>query len=288
LSLVNVPILLPGREPYGVLQVDLREPREFGQEDIQFLRTYAMVLGPVIDRLHKARDLVRTSERYRLIVENARDYAIFLTDEEDIITDWLPGAAAVFGWTEKEVLGKPSEILFTPEDREAGQPEKEFDTARREGKAPNVRWHIRKDGTRVFIDGQTTALKSPDGTIHGFMKIGQDVTQRRKWEEQQQVLVAELQHRTRNIIAVVRSLCNKTAQASADLADFRSRFRDRLGAFALVQGLLSRLESTDGVAFEELIAAQLAAMDDHGERVKLDGPRGVKLRSSLMKQKISL
>ena len=279
-ALVNVPILLPGRKPYGVLQVDVREPREFGYEDIQFLRTYAMVLGPVIDRLHKARDLAYTTEKYRLIVENARDYAIFLTDEEDIITDWLPGAASIFGWTEKEILGRPSENLFTPEDREAGQPEKEFDTARREGKAPNVRWHIRKDGTRVFIDGQTTALKSPDGTIHGFMKIGQDVTDRREWEEQQQILVAELQHRTRNLIAVVRSLAEKTAQASTDLMDFRSRFRDRLDALALVQGLLSQLESNERVSFDELIYAQLAALDGHGERVKLDGPPGVKLRSS--------
>jgi GAF domain-containing protein len=52
-ALVNVPIFLPGGQPYGLLQVDSREPREFAEEDIQFLRTYATILGPVIDRLHK-------------------------------------------------------------------------------------------------------------------------------------------------------------------------------------------------------------------------------------------
>ncbi|WP_230533429.1 sensor histidine kinase [Microvirga roseola] len=56
-AIVNVPIFLPGGEPYGLLQVDSREPRDFGDEDIEFLRTYATILGPVIDRLHKAHSL---------------------------------------------------------------------------------------------------------------------------------------------------------------------------------------------------------------------------------------
>lgn len=56
-ALVNVPIFLPGGKPYGLLQVDSRRPREFAQEDIEFLRTYATILGPVIDRLHKAHSL---------------------------------------------------------------------------------------------------------------------------------------------------------------------------------------------------------------------------------------
>lgn len=56
-SLVNVPIYLPGRKPYGLLQVDSTEMRKFGDTDIQFLRTYATILGPVIDRLHKVQSL---------------------------------------------------------------------------------------------------------------------------------------------------------------------------------------------------------------------------------------
>ncbi|SOE01260.1 Two-component sensor histidine kinase, contains HisKA and HATPase domains [Caenispirillum bisanense] len=56
-SMVNVPIILPGGTPYGLLQVDDVEKRDFGEEDIEFLRTYAAILGPVIDRLHKAHSL---------------------------------------------------------------------------------------------------------------------------------------------------------------------------------------------------------------------------------------
>jgi two-component sensor histidine kinase len=70
IALVNVPIFVPGHRPYGLLQVDSREPREFGTEDIEFLRTYTTILGPVIDRLHKVRDLqVPLDKNQRLLAE---------------------------------------------------------------------------------------------------------------------------------------------------------------------------------------------------------------------------
>jgi PAS domain S-box-containing protein len=107
-----------------------------------------------------------------------------------------------------------------------------------------------------------------------------DITERREWEERQQVLVAELQHRTRNLMGVVRSMSDKTARASVDLPDFRVRFRDRLEALSRVQGLLSRLNDHDRVTFDDLIRTELAAMDGNADRVTLSGPNGVRLRSS--------
>ncbi|WP_426954229.1 PAS domain S-box protein [Muricoccus radiodurans] len=182
-ALVNVPIILPGGQPFGLLQVDATERRSFGDDEVQFLRTYASVLGPVIDRLFKAQELRSTEERFRLTVEAALDYGIFLTDPEDRITDWLPGAEAVFGWTAEEAVGQPAAIIFTPEDRESRQDLWETETAIRDGVAPNDRWHSRKDGERVFIEGSTRALRDPDGKLRGFLKIGQDVTERRRGEE---------------------------------------------------------------------------------------------------------
>lgn len=182
-ALVNVPILRPGGQPYGLLQVDAMEPRAFGEDDIQFLRTYSTILGPVIDRLLMARTLRSSEERFRLTVEAALDYAILLSDPEDRITDWLPGAQKVFGWTAEEAVGQPAAITFTPEDRARDQDKWETETARKEGVAPDVRWHIRKDGRRVFIEGSTRALRGADGALLGFLKIGQDVTERRAGEE---------------------------------------------------------------------------------------------------------
>ena len=183
IALANVPIRLPGGKAYGLLQVDATEPRDFGPQDTEFLRTYASILGPVIDRLQTVRTLRFTEERFRLVVENARDYAIFTTDARDRITDWYAGAEDVYGWSAEEATGQPAAIIFTPEDLMVGQDATEIGTALRDGSAPNVRWHLRKDGTRVFIEGVTTTLRSGDGTLRGFLKIGQDVTERREADE---------------------------------------------------------------------------------------------------------
>ena len=93
-AFVNVPILLPRNRAFGLLQVDATEPYEFDEEDVAFLRICAMILGPVIDRLRRLSDLDSARERLDIIVGNALDYAIFLTDAEDRIIDWPPGAEA--------------------------------------------------------------------------------------------------------------------------------------------------------------------------------------------------
>ena len=124
---------------------------------------------------------------------------------------------------------------------------------------------------RFFYDNQARPIRMVGAMI--------DTTERRGWEERQSVLVAELQHRTRNLLAVVRSMADKTASNSTNLGDFRSRFRDRLGAMARVQALLSRLNEHDRVTFNDLIHSEMVAVDG-GDRVTLSGPKGVRLRSS--------
>ncbi|MBQ0819499.1 PAS domain S-box protein [Microvirga sp. HBU67558] len=282
-ALANVPILLPGGHAYGLLQVDDTKPREFNQNDTEFLRTYATILGPIIDRLFKLRDLRSSEERFRLTVEAATDYAILTTDPDDCITDWLPGAAVVYGWSTDEAIGQPGSMLFTPEDRAAGVDRKEVETARQEGVAPNVRWHLRKDGSRVFIEGSVRALRDNNGAVTGFLKIGQDVTERRAFLDQQQVLLAELQHRTRNLMAVVRRIADRTLRSSTSLEDFGPTFHDRIAALARVQGLLSRLNPDERVTFDQLVTSELVAhggFDQQADKVTLKGPQGVALRSS--------
>lgn len=107
-----------------------------------------------------------------------------------------------------------------------------------------------------------------------------DTTQRREWEDRQKLLVAELQHRTRNLMSVVRALAERTGSTSVSLADFQDRFGKRLDALARVQGLLSRLNDHDRVTFDELIRSELSAMPATADRVTLEGPAGVRLRSS--------
>lgn len=136
-----------------------------------------------VERARAELALRHSEERHRIIVESARDYAIITCDAEGRITSWSPGAEAAFGWSTPEAFMQPFAMTFLPEDRASGEPEKELLLAREQGGAPDVRWHARKDGTRIFIDGTTRALKTPNGELQGFLKIGQDVTARRGIEE---------------------------------------------------------------------------------------------------------
>jgi PAS domain S-box-containing protein len=263
-ALVNVPIFLPGLKPFGILEVDAREPRDFPDHDVQFLRTYSATLGPVIDRLYQVADLERSNERFRLVVENARDFAILMSDSSDIITDWFAGAEDIFGWSEAEMLGKPVSAIFTEQDKEVGAHKWETDTAEAYGKAPDVRWHETKSGKRVYLDGQTIAMHHPNGKLRGFLKIAQNLTERKQTEERQTVLLAELQHRVRNVLAMVAAIV-KRGDVGGTTREFRDRLSGRISAMARTQALLTRGAGV-GVDLEGMVRDELViqAAGEHG------------------------
>lgn len=120
-------------------------------------------------------EALRESEtRFRLLVESVTDYAIFTIDENMLINSWNTGAENVFGFQEREIIGKSGALLFTPEDRRRNIPEAEVTTALEKGRAEDERWHIRKDGSRFFASGVMQPLQS--GKVNGFVKIARDMT----------------------------------------------------------------------------------------------------------------
>jgi PAS domain S-box-containing protein len=139
------------------------------------------------------RNAAEESARLRAIINAALDYAIFTMDTEGRVETWSPGAVAVFRWTADEMIGQHFAKTFTPEDRARDVPRLEMETAAARGSAPDVRWHARKGGARVFIDGTARALRDEQGALRGFLKIGQDVTQRRQME--QSLLESESRYR---------------------------------------------------------------------------------------------
>jgi two-component system CheB/CheR fusion protein len=134
-----------------------------------------------VTALHEAEERLRQGEqRVRIAAETTRDYAILTFDEEGRITTWNAGAERVFGFKDGEAIGEDLGLIFSAEDRQAGQPQDEMRRAREEGRAEDERWHVRKDGSLVYCSGVTTPLVDPSST--GFVKIARDITASKQLE----------------------------------------------------------------------------------------------------------
>ncbi|MBN3958106.1 response regulator [Nostoc sp. NMS8] len=132
---------------------------------------------------------LRESEFHlRLMIESAKEYAIFTLDLDNRVTSWNSGAQRLLRYCEAEILGQTGRIIFTPEDNEQGKSEQEMHLARTEGRAENKRWHIRKDGSRFWGVGFVMPLQNRDNVVHGFIKIMRDETAQRQAEERFQTL----------------------------------------------------------------------------------------------------
>lgn len=130
-----------------------------------------------------------------------------------------------------------------------------------------------RDGSYKWFQTRGLPVHDAEGQVVEWIGTSTDVNDLRQLQSAQKVLVAELQHRTRNLIAVVHSICVQTLQRSCSLDDFRDRFEDRLSALSRVQGLLSTSEH-EPITIRRLLEIELAALGDGqiGSQVELHGP----------------
>src|SRR6185369_15540430 len=96
---------------------------------------------------------------WELLAHELRGAAVFLLDANGRLASWSPGVRELLGYEESEWVGRAGDIIFTPEDRSSGEPRKELEAARAHGEAGDVRWHLRKDGSRIFADGLMHCLR---------------------------------------------------------------------------------------------------------------------------------
>ena len=330
---------------------------------------------------------------FELIIESARDFAIYTTDLAGLVTSWNVGAERLFGYTADEILGSSSDVVFPSEDR--GDGARERLKAAADGRAEDERWHQRKDGRRFWASGLLMPLRTGDG----FLKIAQDrseahiaaeqlrlseerfrvlatnipqlvfltrpngdrtwpsqqwiaftglsaedsmdqgwltaihpddipatcdawieaarrreyYVEHRVWsarekeyrwhqtrarpldteeasdewvgtmtdihelkglQDRQQVLMAELQHRTRNLLAVVQAIAKQTLRKSPSPDDFGEELEGRLSALSRVQSLLARGDLPD-IDLRNIVESELLAHDEEavaGGRVVIEGP----------------
>ena len=127
--------------------------------------------------------LREAEENLRRMVESVKDVAIFTVDPRGRIATWNAGAEHLFGYAEREAVGREVAAIFTPEDREAGVPDRERATAAAHGHAADERWHLRKDGSRFFASGVMSPIYGEEGGLCGFTKVARDMTERNRAEE---------------------------------------------------------------------------------------------------------
>jgi len=129
----------------------------------------------------KQDELLRASEeRFRLIVDGVKDYAIFMLDPSGYIVSWNTGAKATKGYEAHEIIGKHFSVFYPPEVAATGFPDEELKTAREVGRFEEEGWRVRRDGSRFWASVIITALFDETGRHRGFAKVTRDLTERRR------------------------------------------------------------------------------------------------------------
>ena len=124
-----------------------------------------------------------SEEQFRLMVQQVRDYAIFLMDPLGVVLSWNAGAEFLKGYRAEEIIGKHFSVFYTEEEVRAGVPVKELELARSAGSVELEGWRLRKDGSRFWASVIITALHDASGALTGFGKVTRDATERRRAEE---------------------------------------------------------------------------------------------------------
>jgi PAS domain S-box-containing protein len=209
-------------------------------------------------------------QRRRAIVETAVD-AIVVIDQDGIVQSFNPAAERIFGYQANEIVGKSINLLMPEPQRRAH--DGHIRAYLKTGVAKIIgigREEVgqRKDGTTLPIDLAVAEWR--DGDKRFFTAIMRDITARKQAEERIQLVMRELSHRTKNLLAVVQTIAWKTARTSIDLKDFEERFAKRVAALARSHELLIE-GNWDGVALKDLVCDQLHLFgaDEH---LDVDGP----------------
>src|SRR6187549_1898368 len=148
-------------------------------------------------------ELHASETRFQQLVDAVTDYAIFMLDVNGNVATWNSGAAKNKGYEAHEIIGKHFSVFYTPEDRAAGKPLHILEAVRRDGRAEDEGWRVRKDGTHFWASVIVTALRDQNGEITGFAKVTRDLTVKRAAEENERELIREQAARAAIEVATV-------------------------------------------------------------------------------------
>lgn len=161
--------------------------------------------------------LIQSEERYRLLVESAQDYAIFLLDPKGCVMSWNIGAQNLKGYRADEIIGQHFSRFYPEEDIERGKPDRYLEVAATVGRIEDEGWRIRKDGSRFWANVVMTALRDKAGNLQGFSKVTRDISERKRAEDALQNAYGELEIRVQE----------RTAELSATNLQLQQQIKER-------------------------------------------------------------
>jgi len=219
---------------------------------------------------------ILADDRFRLLVENIRDYAVYMLTLDGIVASWNAGAERFKGYTAGEIIGKPFSLFYGAEDQAAGLPARSLHIARAEGRFEAEGWRVRKDGTRFWANVVIDPVKDESGVLIGFAKITRDMSERRtaelalrKSEEQFRLLVKGVTDYAIYMLSPEGMVTNWNAGAQRIKG-----FRDH----EIIGSHFSRFYTPDdraaGLPKRALqIAAETGSFENEGWRLRKDGSR---------------
>jgi PAS domain S-box-containing protein len=243
--------------------------------------------------------LRRSEERFRLLVQNVTDYAIYMLDTEGFVSSWNAGAQRFKGYTPDEIIGEHFSRFYEPEDQATGLPQRALATAAREGRFEAEGWRVRKDGNRFWANVVIDPIHDDFGNLIGFTKITRDLTERMRAQQalaksQEQFfqsqkleaigqLTGGVAHDFNNILAAIIGSLNLAQRRLAEGQDITRFFENaiqaaqrgatltqRMLAFARKQEL--KLEPVDVVDCVRDMAELLGRTIGPGVNIKTEFP----------------
>jgi PAS domain S-box-containing protein len=231
---------------------------------------YAKVTRDVSEKREADQALYESEQRFRMLVQGVRDYAIYMLDPLGNITNWNAGAEAIKGYSADEIIGRHFSVFYTPEDQAAGGPAKALATALQAGKFEGEAQRVRKNGERFWANVLIDPIRNDKGDLIGFAKVTRDVTDKRRAEEElerSRAALAQAQkmeaigrltggvaHDFNNLLTVIRASADflqrpnlsaekrdRYVQAIADTAERATVLTRQLLAFARRQPLLPEI-----------------------------------------------
>ena len=237
---------------------------------------FAKVTRDLTERRNAEERVHRSEETFRLLIESAKEYAIFLIDPDGHVLTWNAGAQRIKGYTSDEIIGRSFKAFYPKEDVKSGKPDRLLQTARERGSVEDEGWRVRKDGTRFWADVVISAVFDDRRVLRGFAKVTRDLTLRRSAEER----LRRSEEMFRLLVSSVKDYAIFLLDPNGNVATWNAGARNIKGYEAAE--IIGRHFSTfypqedveAGKPERELqIAREQGSVQDEGWRVRKDGSR---------------